>query len=40
VPSTQQLTSDSDAGLDVAPSSIECQHKFHRGSWPFASRAR
>ena len=31
VPSTQQLTADSDAGLDIAASSIACQHKFHRG---------
>ena len=29
-PSAQQLAADSDAGLDIAAGSIECQHKFHR----------
>jgi pimeloyl-ACP methyl ester carboxylesterase len=29
VPSAQQLTADSNAGLDIAARSIACQHEFH-----------
>jgi hypothetical protein len=31
VPSALQLTADNDGGLDIAATSIACQHKFHRG---------
>jgi hypothetical protein len=39
VASAHQLTSDNDGGLDIAATSIACQHKFHRGFWPFSRRA-
>ena len=39
MPAANQLTADSDIGLDFATGSPVCQHKFHRGSWPFTSRA-
>ena len=29
VPAAQQLTTDGGAGLDIAASSMACQHKFH-----------
>ena len=38
--SAQELTPDNDGGLDIAATSIACQHKFHRAFWPFSRRAR
>ncbi|EUA43781.1 hypothetical protein I553_8877 [Mycobacterium xenopi 4042] len=34
MPAAPQFTTNSDAGLHIAATSVAGQHKFHRGSWP------